>query len=175
MSSGAIASIRDLITPSLEAAGYEIVRIRMTGADKPTLQIMAERAADGGMDVDNCEEVSRMVSALLDVEDPIREAYTLEVSSPGVDRPLTREKDFRNFAGHEVKIELDRMRDGRKRFRGELLGVTDGQAMLRLQKDEEEAGFPLEQIRDAKLVMTDKLIEQSLRKHKARTKQEEAE
>lgn len=175
MSSGAIATIRELIASSLEAAGYDIVRVRMTGSEKPTLQIMAERSADGGMDVDNCEEVSRIVSALLDVEDPIREAYTLEVSSPGVDRPLTREKDFRNFAGNEVKIELDRMRDGRKRFRGELLGVQDGQVRLRLKDVEEEAGFDLAQIRDAKLVMTDKLIEQSLREQKARAKQEKAE
>ncbi|WP_084437571.1 ribosome maturation factor RimP [Niveispirillum irakense] len=121
--------IGQIIGPSIEAMGYEIVRLQISGGQRPTLQIMADRADGGAMTVDDCADISNAASALLDVEDPISSAYTLEVSSPGIDRPLTRLKDFERFKGFEARIETDVTLDGRKRFRGTLYGV-EGEAVL---------------------------------------------
>lgn len=152
-----VERIAALIEPSLEAMGFELVRVHYSGGGRPVLQIMCERSADGGMSLDDCAEVSRAVSALLDVEDPIPEAYELEVSSPGIDRPLTRPKDFARFAGHEAKLELAAPHDGRRRFRGIVQGIEDGQVRLVVEGGEEVA-LPFPQIKAAKLVLTDALI-----------------
>lgn len=146
-----------LVTPTLEGMGYELVRVSLTGTQRPVLQIMADRADETPMTVEDCAKISRAISALLDVEDPIESAYTLEVSTPGIDRPLTREKDFVRFAGHEAKIELAVAQDGRKRFRGILKGVEDGLIVL----EDEKGGvvsLPFADLRTAKLILTDALL-----------------
>lgn len=148
--------IADLITPSLEANGFELVRVMLTGGDRPTLQIMADRTDETPITVDDCADISRVVSAILDVEDPVKGAYTLEVSSPGIDRPLVRRKDFERFAGFEAKVETAAPVDGRRRFRGRLLGVEGDD--VRLALDDGEAAIPLSAIDRAKLVMTDELL-----------------
>ncbi len=148
--------IEAIIAPSLEAMGYRIVRVAMTGGARPTLQIMAERLDEAAMTVDDCADISRTVSALLDVADPIDTAYHLEVSSPGIDRPLVRREDFTRFAGFEAKIELSAPLDGRKRFRGRLLGV-EGEA-VRLLVDGAPTALPLAAVARAKLVLTDDLL-----------------
>ncbi len=145
-----------LVAPSLEAMGYELVRVQFQGRQRPTLQVMAERQDGRPMTVDDCADISRSLSALLDVEDPIDGAYVLEVSSPGIDRPLTRGKDFDAWAGFEAKVETIVGVDGRKRFRGHLLGL-DGEA-VRLKVETGEVAIPLDDIRSAKLVLTDELI-----------------
>ena len=150
------SKIEAMIAPSLEAMGYRVVRIAVTGGRRPTLQIMAERADDQAMRVEDCTEVSRMVSALLDVADPIAGAYLLEVSSPGIDRPLVRPEDFARFAGFEAKVELNAPVDGRKRFRGRLLGVEGDQ--LRLLVDALPVALPIAAVARAKLVLTDELL-----------------
>lgn len=151
--------IRDMIEPSLNDMGFDLVRVRVSGSQRVTLQIMADRLDETPISVEDCADVSRAVSALLDVEDPIDDAYSLEVSSPGIDRPLTRLKDFARFAGHEAKIELDRLTDGRRRFRGILHGI-EGEA-VRIETDTGVFEIPFEIIRDAKLVLTDALLEAS--------------
>jgi ribosome maturation factor RimP len=148
--------IADLVTPSLEANGFELVRVMLTGGDRPTLQIMADRADETPITVDDCADISRVVSAILDVEDPIKSAYTLEVSSPGIDRPLVRRKDFERFAGFVAKLETGAPIDGRRRFRGRLLGVEGDD--VRLELDTGETSIPLSAIDRAKLVMTDELL-----------------
>lgn len=150
-----------MITPSLEDMGYELVRITLTGSDKKVLQIMAEKP-DGTMTIDGCTEVSRMVSALLDVEDPISGAYDLEVSSPGIDRPLTRRKDYERWAGFEAKVELDQAVDGQRRYRGVLLGLERGMILLKTD-DGQRLELPFADVRKAKLVLTDELIAASMR------------
>jgi ribosome maturation factor RimP len=145
-----------IIEPSLEAMGYRLVRVAFLGARRATLQIMAERLDDAPMTVDDCTEISRSVSALLDVADPIANAYMLEVSSPGLDRPLTRPEDYDRFAGFEAKIELGRPLDGRKRFRGRLLGRSDNH--VRIAGDAGEVSLPLADIAKAKLVITADLL-----------------
>lgn len=147
-----------LIAPSLESMGYELVRVMFQGKTHPTLQIMAERQDGAPMTVDDCADISRSLSALLDVEDPIQGGYVLEVSSPGIDRPLTRAKDFVAWAGHEVKVESLVAVDGRKRFRGTLLGL-DEDGRVRLSTETGEALIPQEDIKLAKLVLTDALID----------------
>ncbi len=156
--------VETIIAPSLEAMGYAVVRVRLSGAQVPVLQVMAERSADGAMTVENCAEVSRTVSALLDVEDPIRGAYTLEVSSPGIDRPLTRLRDYDRYAGFEARVEMRRPVDGRKRFRGKVLGL-DGEA-VKLATDAGEVRLAFADIDTAKLVLTDELIAASLKQSK---------
>ncbi len=136
--------------------GFELVRVMVTGDRRPTLQIMAEPADRGTMTVEHCAEISRAVSAILDVEDPIAKAYRLEVSSPGIDRPLTRPADFERFAGFEARIEADQAIDGRRRFRGRLLGVQGDDVLLALP--EGDLAIPLAVIRKAKLVLTDALL-----------------
>jgi ribosome maturation factor RimP len=155
------ARVDQMIAPALEAMGYSVVRVRYTGGDHPVLQIMAERTADGTMSIDDCTEVSRTVSALLDVEDPIPGHYNLEVSSPGLDRPLVRIGDFDRFTGYEAKVELAHPLDGRKRFRGALIGVED--ETVKMATDEGEVALPFAEIAAAKLVLTDELIAASLK------------
>jgi ribosome maturation factor RimP len=151
--------IAPIIEPSLEAMGYRLVRVMFLGARRATLQIMAERIDDAPMRVDDCTEISRSVSALLDVADPIADAYMLEVSSPGIDRPLTRPEDYDRFAGFEAKIELGRPLDGRKRFRGRILGrVPESADLVRLVDEAGEVQLPLADIAKAKLVITDDLL-----------------
>lgn len=145
-----------MITPSIEALGYRVVRVAFTGGRRPTLQIMAERLDQAAMTVEDCAAVSHAVSALLDVADPIDAAYQLEVSSPGIDRPLVKREDYERFAGCEAKIELAQPRDGRRRFRGRLLGL-DGDA-AKLAVGEDELLLPLAEITRARLVLTDELI-----------------
>nr|WP_293949641.1 ribosome maturation factor RimP [Sneathiella sp.] len=151
-----------MIMPPLHDMGYELVRVRLTGSEKKVLQIMAEKA-DGTMTIDGCAEVSEIVSALLDVEDPISGAYDLEVSSPGIDRPLTREKDFERWAGFEAKVELEQAVDGQRRYRGKLLGLKDG--IVRMQADDgSHVELPFSDVRKAKLILTDELIAASMRR-----------
>jgi ribosome maturation factor RimP len=148
--------IEAMIAPSLEAMGYRVVRVAVTGGRRATLQIMAERTDDQAMRVEDCTEISRTVSALLDVADPIAGAYLLEVSSPGIDRPLVRREDFARFAGFEAKIELSAPVDGRKRFRGRLLGVEGDD--VRLLVDALPVALPITAVTRAKLVLTDELL-----------------
>jgi ribosome maturation factor RimP len=147
-----------MISPSIEAMGYRIVRVALTGGRRPTLQIMAERLDDAAMTVDDCADISRNVSAILDVADPIESEYTLEVSSPGIDRPLVAREDYVRFAGYEAKIETARPVEGRKRFRGRLLGADESAVRLILE-GEGEVTVPLGDILKAKLVLTDELLE----------------
>jgi ribosome maturation factor RimP len=156
-SEGKAAEVERLIAPSLEAMGFEIVRIQLTGNVEPTLQIMAERA-DGSMTVDDCVEISHTVSAILDVEDPIASAYELEVSSPGIDRPLTRLKDYERFAGFEARAELETPIEGRKRFRGRIVGVEDEEVVLDDVEGEVRFRLPFRRIARAKLILTDDLV-----------------
>ena len=148
--------ITAMIAPSLEAMGYRLVRVAFTGGRRPTLQIMAERRDEAAMTVDDCADISRSVSALLDVADPIPVAYALEVSSPGIDRPLIERGDFVRYAGYEVKLEMSSLIDGRKRFRGRLLGVADD--VVRVALEDREVALPLAGIVRAKLVLTDELL-----------------
>jgi len=154
--------IARLIGPPLEAMGFSLVRVRYGGGRRPILQIMAERA-DGTMTVADCADVSRAVSAVLDVEDPIPGEYMLEVSSPGIDRPLTRLIDFERFKGFEARIEMSLPQDGRKRFRGRLLGLAEGEEVQLADADGSTVLLPFHAIADAKLVLTDDLIAASLR------------
>ena len=148
--------ITTMIAPSLEAMGYRLVRVAFTGGRRPTLQIMAERRDEAAMSVDDCADISRTVSALLDVADPIPVAYALEVSSPGIDRPLIERDDFVRYAGYEAKIEMANLIDGRKRFRGRLLGVAED--AVRVALADREVALPLADIVRAKLVLTDELL-----------------
>ncbi|MCB1332217.1 MAG: ribosome maturation factor RimP [Roseivivax sp.] len=156
--------LAEIVTPVIEDMGFELVRIRLMGGKTPTLQIMAERP-EGGIEVDECAEISIAVSTVLDVEDPIIDAYTLEVSSPGIDRPLTRLKDFETYEGYEVRIETSEMIDGRKRFKGVLAGVEDDEILINV--DEGTIGLKFDWLSDAKLVLTDELIREMLRARKA--------
>ncbi len=148
--------VEELIAPSLEALGFELIRVRYGGTGRPTLQIMIERRDRAALTVDECAIASKSISALLDVEDPIGGAYDLEVSSPGLDRPLTRIGDFERFAGFDAKIELAAPMNGRKRYRGQLLGVKDGN--VRISADSGAAIVPFATIKHAKLILTDELI-----------------
>lgn len=152
-----VKAIDRLIAPTLAGMGYALVRARLSGGDRRTLQVMAERNDGATMKVADCAEISRALSALLDVEDPITGTYDLEVSSPGIDRPLVRLEDFARFAGFDAKIETARPVDGRKRFLGRLDGVNAGRVRIDLG-DGKVAALPYEDIREAKLVLTDELI-----------------
>jgi ribosome maturation factor RimP len=153
-----------IVAPTIEGLGYELVRLRLMGGKRATLQIMAERP-EGGIEVDDCAKISRAVSAVLDVEDPISGEYVLEVSSPGIDRPLTRLKDFERYAGYEAKLETDELIDGRRRFKGVLAGVEDGEVLIEIP--EGTIGLQFDWLSDAKLVLTDELIAESLAARKA--------
>jgi ribosome maturation factor RimP len=156
--------LAEIITPVIEDMGFELVRVRLMGGKTPLLQIMADRP-EGGIEVDDCAAISTAVSAVLDVEDPITDPYTLEVSSPGIDRPLTRLKDFEEFEGYEAKLETAEPIDGRKRFKGVLAGVEGDEVMLNVA--EGTIGLQFDWLSDAKLVLTDELIREMLRARKA--------
>lgn len=157
--------IEKAITPTAQGMGYEIVRVMMVGegSGKPTLQIMAERP-DGTMNLDDCSRLSQAVSAVLDVEGVMDAAYYLEVSSPGIDRPLTRLKDFENYKGFEAKVELGRAYDGQKKFKGVLIGATEDGTVNMQTEDGQMRGFPFAEVQKAKLVLTDELIKSAQQK-----------
>lgn len=150
------SAIVSMIEPSLTAMGYRVVRVMVVGGRRVTLQIMAERTDDAPFTLDDCTLITHSVSALLDVADPIPGAYTLEVSSPGIDRPLVRPEDYQRFSGFEARIELTAAINGRKRFRGRLLGMEDGN--IRLATEAGETRLPFAAVARAKLVITDELI-----------------
>jgi len=153
----------EIITPVLEDMGYELVRLRLMGGETATLQIMADKP-EGGIEVDDCAAISTAVSAVLDVEDPIVEAYNLEVSSPGIDRPLTRLKDFEMFEGYEAKLETAELIDGRKRFKGQLAGIEGDEVLINVA--EGTIGLQFDWLAEAKLVLTDELIKDMLKARK---------
>jgi ribosome maturation factor RimP len=154
----------EIITPVIEDLGYELVRVRLMSGKNTILQIMADKP-EGGIEVDDCAKISTAVGATLDVEDPIVDEYALEVSSPGIDRPLTRLKDFENFEGYEAKIETTELIGGRRRFKGQLAGI-DGNDVL-INVEEGTIGLQFDWLSDAKLVLTDELISEMLRQRKA--------
>jgi ribosome maturation factor RimP len=167
---GLAARVAAIVEPALEQLGFRLVRVRISGMDGCTVQIMAERP-DGTMTIDDCELASRALSPVLDVADPIERAYRLEISSPGIDRPLVRRSDFERFAGHVVKIEMAVAIDGRRRFRGTLIGVDGDKA--RVRRTDAAAGedpdvlLTIEEMAEAKLVLTNDLVTESLRRGKA--------
>jgi ribosome maturation factor RimP len=165
---GLAAKISDVIGPVIADLGYRLVRVAVSGKEGQTVQIMAERA-DGSMTIDDCEAISRQVSAVLDVNDPISEAWRLEVSSPGIDRPLVRPTDFTDWAGYEAKFEMKEMISGRKRYRGILEGFEDGEARIEVELDQigrQVIGLPVNLISEARLVLTDDLIREALNRSK---------
>ncbi len=159
--------LADIIQPVIEGLGFELVRIRLMGGQTRTLQIMADRP-DGGIEVDECGEISTAVSAVLDVEDPIEENYVLEVSSPGIDRPLTRIKDFEAWKGWEARLETSELIDGRRRFKGMLAGVEGDEVLIEIEEGRETLtiGLQFDWLSDAKLILTDDLISEMLRQKK---------
>jgi ribosome maturation factor RimP len=167
---GLSARVAHVAEPVIEQLGYRLVRVKVSGAEGCIVQIMAERP-DGSMTVEDCETVSRALSPVLDVADPIDRAYRLEISSPGIDRPLVRKSDFDRYSGHLVRIEMDVPVNGRRRFRGKLAG-TEGEA-ARLHRDDagegEEADvlLPMTEMSEAKLVLTDDLVKEALRREKS--------
>lgn len=163
------AGLLDLLDPVAEAAGFEIVRLRlMAGKERRRLQIMAE-TPDGEMTVEGCTVLSRAFSEVLDAADPISGEYTLEVSSPGIDRPLTRLKDFDTWEGFEARIELDRLADNRKRFKGELAGTEKDQVGINIEGEAETTLYiPFDWILEAKLVLDDKLMKHGAEQRAAR-------
>jgi ribosome maturation factor RimP len=154
---GLDARIADLVAPTIEHLGYELVRVQVSGKERPTVQVMADRADGAPFTVEDCEAISHAIGAVLDVADPIKAEWMLEVSSPGIDRPLTRTKDWERFAGHVATVELEVPLDGRKRFRGRILAADADTARLRLDEGGDVA-LPRAMIRRAKLVLTDELI-----------------
>jgi ribosome maturation factor RimP len=154
---GLDARIADLVAPTIEHMGYELVRVQISGKEKPTVQIMADRADGAVFTVEDCTDISHAVGAVLDVADPIKAEWMLEVSSPGIDRPLTRTKDWERYAGHVATVEMLIPIEGRKRFRGIVLGADLDNARLRLDEGP-EISLPRDQMRRAKLVLTDELI-----------------
>jgi ribosome maturation factor RimP len=154
-----IAGLERLIEPEVKHLGYELVRVMMIGGSSdPTLQVMAERRDTRQLDIDDCEKISRRLSDMLDLADPIAGSYRLEVSSPGIDRPLTRLKDYSDWRGHEARVHLAALHEGRKNFTGILEG-TEGEEILILTKGGEAHALPFSEIASAKLVLTDKLIQ----------------
>lgn len=160
--------LAEIITPVIEDMGFELVRLRLMGGKTHTLQIMAERP-DGGIEVDECAEISNAISAILDVEDPLVDSYVLEVGSPGIDRPLTRLKDFETFEGYDAKLETSELIDGRKRFKGVLAGIEGEDVLINIEDQGETVtvGLQFDWLADAKLVLTDDLIKEMLRQRKA--------
>jgi ribosome maturation factor RimP len=157
----ALAHLEPIITPAIEAAGYRLVRLRLLGGKRKTLQVMAERP-DGGMDIEDCARLSRELSDFLEREDPIEGEYVLEVSSPGIDRPLTRLMDFARWAGHAAKIELKAPdAEGRKRFTGQLLGLDGSNIVIEISGARHT--LPFGSVGEAKLVLTERLIQEDLR------------
>ena len=167
---GLEAKVAAIVEPEIEDLGFQLVRIKISGVNGMTLQIMAERP-DGTMNVAGCEEISRAISPILDIEDPIDRNYHLEISSPGIDRPLVRKSDFATWAGYIAKLETRQMINGRKRYKGQILSVDGDEITFRREapaKDEDpEFVIPVSEIKDAKLVLTDDLIDQALKRDKA--------
>ena len=153
----------DIVDPMITGMGYETVRIRRMGGATNTLQIMVQKP-DGTIEIDNCAEISTNLSAVLDVEDPLSDPYTLEISSPGIDRPLTRLKDFDQWQGYVAKIETEQMIDGRRRFKGDLAGIEGDEILIAIE--EGTIGLKFEWLSDAKLVLTDELIRNVLKGRK---------
>ena len=168
--SGMALAVAKVVEPVIEGLGYRLVRVKISGTNGCTVQIMAEKP-DGTMGIDECEEVSKAISPVLDVDDPVGRAYHLEISSPGIDRPLVRKGDFERWSGYEAKIEMAIPADGRKRFRGILLGVEGENALVeRLDakpEEEKRVSLPVRHIGEARLVLTDELIREALRRDKA--------
>jgi ribosome maturation factor RimP len=160
--------LADIVQPVIEGLGFELVRIRLMGGATRILQIMADKP-EGGIEVDHCGDISTAVSAVLDVEDPIEENYVLEVSSPGIDRPLTRLKDFEMWKGWEARIETTELIDGRRRFKGTLGGVEGEEVLIEIEDGKETVtiGLQFDWLSDAKLILTDELISEMLRQKKA--------
>ena len=170
--SGLAAELAQLIEPVLADLGFRLVRVQVSGREGMTVQIMAERP-DGSISIDDCEAISRQVSPLLDVKDVVKGSYRLEVSSPGIDRPLVRPADFEDWAGYEAKIELSVPVSGRKRFRGRLEGYENGEVRMEIELDQTGktlVGFPVGLVSDARLVLTDDLIREALRRAKGKMK-----
>ena len=167
---GLPARVATIVEPVIEQLGYRLVRVRVSSAEGCTVQIMAERP-DGTMSVEDCEAVSRALSPVLDVADPIERAYRLEISSPGIDRPLVRKSDFERYTGHVAKIETSMPIQGRKRFRGVLAGTEGETARIRrndaAEGEETEIMIPIEEMSEAKLVLTDELVTEALRREKS--------
>ncbi|GHA85888.1 ribosome maturation factor RimP [Algimonas arctica] len=160
--------ILELADPIAADLGLRIVRVRVMAGKRRTVQIMAERLSDGMMGIENCQALSRELSAIMEVEDPLDDAYVLEVSSPGMDRPLTAYEDFTAYEGYLARLELDRLVEGRKRFRGVLAGVDDGHVDINLDGDEDStASIPFDWIVEAKLLITDELVAEGQRKKDA--------
>lgn len=174
---GLAARIAAIAEPVAADLGFDLVRVRVSGRDGCTVQVMAERP-DGEMSIDDCADFSRALSPALDVEDPVDRAYHLEVSSPGIDRPLVRRRDFERWYGHEAKIELSVAHEGRKRFRGRLAGIDGQRVRVELIDAVDETGdpvvadIPLDDIAEARLVLTDELVAAALKAGKAREKLE---
>ncbi|MFT4074833.1 MAG: ribosome maturation factor RimP [Asticcacaulis sp.] len=173
----------EIFDPIAETLALDIVRVRLQGSRRPGgsrfLQIMAERKSDGDINVNQCARLSRAISAYIDEADPIEGEFTLEVSSPGIDRPLTRLKDFETYEGLEARIELDRLAEGRKRFRGILAGIEDtpegGHIAIDLEGEEETALMPFDWIIDAKLILNDELMKRGAEAKAARGEDDDAE
>jgi ribosome maturation factor RimP len=166
--SGAAARVAELVEPALSDRGFRLVRVAVSGREGKTLQIMAERL-DGTLTIEDCEAISKEISPLLDVHDPIAGAYRLEVSSPGIDRPLVRPSDFEAWSGYEAKIEVKEPIDGRKRFRGTLEGFDNGEVRIEVELGEAGRaviGIPMALVAEARLVLTDELIREALRRAK---------
>lgn len=159
--------LAEIITPVIEDLGFDLVRVRVQGGKTATLQIMADRP-EGGINVDDCADISTAVSATLDIEDPLEDAYHLEVSSPGIDRPLTRMKDFETFEGYEARLETNLAIDGRKRWKGVLAGVEGDEVLLNIDEggETQTIGLNFDWLSDAKLLLTDELIRDMLRQKK---------
>ncbi|WP_259781651.1 ribosome maturation factor RimP [Aestuariispira ectoiniformans] len=155
-----VAHIKELISPALADMGFDIIKLQLSGDKRPKLLIMIDRLDEELVTVDDCADVSREVSAILDVEDPIEDRYTLEVSSPGIDRPLSRPRDFERFAGFDAKVEMEMPIDGQKRFQGKLLGLVDDHVHLEIkyQGEQVEIALPLKDVKQAKLLMSDALL-----------------
>lgn len=156
--------LADIVTPVIEGLGYELIRLRLMGGLTKTLQIMADRP-EGGINVEDCAKISTAISAALDVEDPLEDAYSLEVSSPGIDRPLTRLKDFDLWEGYEARLETTEMIDGRRRFKGMLAGTEGDEVLINIE--EGTVGLKFDWLSDAKLILTEDLIAEMLRQKKA--------
>ncbi|OWJ75453.1 MULTISPECIES: ribosome maturation factor RimP [Haematobacter] len=159
--------LAEIVAPTIEGLGFELVRIRLMGGKTRTLQIMADRP-EGGIEVEDCARISTAVSAVLDVEDPLEDPYTLEVSSPGIDRPLTRLKDFDMWEGYEARVETTELIDGRRRFKGLLRGTEGDEILIELEEPGEDVtiGLQFDWLSDAKLILTDELIAEMLRQRK---------
>ena len=164
--------LADIVRPVVEGMGYELVRLRLQGGKTATLQVMADKP-EGGIEVEDCARISTDLSVVLDVEDPLEDEYSLEVSSPGIDRPLTRLKDFDAWSGHEARVETEEPIDGQRRFKGTVAGTEGDEVLLEIPRAKDDGGgtvtigLTFDLLSDAKLVLTDDLVRETLRQRKA--------